>query len=134
MALANLPGCNGTKPAADPRPSINEVASTNKAVAEDVGTRAATIDKHVEKVKQQVNSRTQASIWSSLLGIRTETDGLREDKVKLEATQAQLQTAIDQSTELTKANQKLSDQVARLESEKRSAVQAFDGTDDHPCL
>jgi hypothetical protein len=113
--IPHLQGCAAVSgPVADPKPSIADVAGVNKAVADDIGNRATSIDASTSGINSKTPSTLKPVFGPFLNTISTQTAGLREDQGKLETTQTQLtQASADvtglqtQVKDLTTANQKL---------------------------
>lgn len=110
---------------------VSESAVTVGAVSAKVGKSADEIDKHATSIESKTPPAVKTSIDPEIKGIRTETQGLRQDQVELSVVQKKLQDTesqikaqqlnIDKLADYAKAadtnNLKLKEDIKKLEDE-----------------
>jgi hypothetical protein len=114
-----------------PRKGVKESAIEVGSTATNIATHADKIDKHTTEIETKAPPDVRTEIQPSIEGIRTETNGLRDDKATLVATQKNLENVEEQlkieeenvnkwityAQNADSANANLRDEVAKLKDE-----------------
>jgi hypothetical protein len=123
LLMTLIVGCVTAKEfEASPKPQIENVLEVNRSVGEGVGQAAQTIDQHVDEVdsKTERSPEIRTDILPNLSGIRVETGNLREMQGRLQATEAELESAIELSNDLEGSLVDLRKKNAELQEENKS--------------
>lgn len=131
--VINFPpsGCTPeTKVVNNPGPALESVETTTKTVAQDLPVRANRIDNSADNITKIVATdapKVAGKVGENTTAIKVQTEGVRNDAVKLTETTPSIEKAKDDTASLIKANNDLKAKNDKLVADKNSSLRKLTG-------